>query len=294
MEMKLASFGEILWDIFGSERHIGGAPLNIAAHAALYGFDSYLISAVGDDDLGAAALDTVTRLGINPDFMTTKVGIQTGRCIVTLDADGMPKYKIDEVAACDVIAQPRVPFSGFDVLCFGTLALRGEENITTLEKIIADGDFAELYADLNIRAPFYSLRSVEFCLKTASIVKISDEELPVVADVLGVKYTTPEVTAKQLSGRFPNIKLIIITLGERGSLCLDAAGGEVYRAPAQKTTVLSTVGAGDSFGAAFLASYISSHDITKALLVASHVSAYVVASLEAVPTGSKKIFEELS
>ena len=292
--MKLASFGEILWDVFGSERHIGGAPLNIAAHAALYGFDSYLISAVGDDDLGAAALDTVTRLGINSDFMTTKVGIQTGRCIVTLDADGMPKYKIDEVAACDAIAPPRVPFSDFDVLCFGTLALRGEENITTLGKIIDNGGFSELYSDLNIRAPFYSLRSVEFCLKTASIVKISDEELPVIADLLGIEYTSTENVAQHISRRFTNIKLLIITLGEHGSICLDAAVGEVYRAPAQKTTVLSTVGAGDSFGAAFLASYIRSRDIQKSLLVASHVSAYVVSMLEAVPAGSKKIFEVLS
>ena len=289
--MKLASFGEILWDLFESERHIGGAPLNIAAHAALYGFDSYLISAVGDDDLGADALDTVTRLGINPDFMTTKVGINTGRCIVTLDASGMPKYKIDDKAACDQIAAPPAPLFDFDVLCFGTLALRSEENIKTLGKIISDGSFTELYADLNIRAPFYSLRSVEFCLQNASIVKISDEELPVVADLLGIKYTTPEDAAKQISHCFHNIKQLIITLGEHGSICLDTAESKVHRAPAQKTTVLSTVGAGDSFGAAFLASYIATRDIPKSLTVASHVSAYVVSSLEAVPSGSKAIFE---
>ena len=76
-KMKLASFGEILWDLFESERHMGGAPLNIAAHAALYGFDSYLISAVGDDDLGKDALENVTRLGINADFVSTKSNIQT-------------------------------------------------------------------------------------------------------------------------------------------------------------------------------------------------------------------------
>ena len=291
--MKLASFGEILWDVFGNERHMGGAPLNIAAHAALYGFDSYLISAVGDDELGRDALDNVTRLGINPDFMSTKIGISTGRCIVTLDADGMPTYKIDKRSACDEIDTPAVPLTGFDVLCFGTLALRGEGNITTLKKIIDEGDFTELYADLNIRAPFYSSRSVEFCLNNASIVKISDEELPVVADVLGVKYTTPEVAAKQLSDRFPNIKLIIITLGEHGSLCLDAAEGRVYHASAQKTTVLSTVGAGDSFGAAFLASYLTARDIPRALTVASHVSAYVVSKLEAVPAGSKAVFKSV-
>ncbi len=289
--MKLASFGEILWDLFESERHIGGAPLNIAAHAALYGFDSYLISAVGDDTLGSDALDKVTRLGINADFVSTKAGIQTGRCIVSLDAAGMPTYKIDEVAAFDEITPPTTPLSDFDVLCFGTLALRSEENIRTLGKIISEGDFAERYADLNIRAPFYSLRSIEFALRNASIVKISDEELPTVVATLGIEYTTPEAAARELSRRFPNIRLFVITLGVDGSFCLDTAEGRVYRAPAQKATVLSTVGAGDSFGAAFLASYISTHDIPKSLHVASCVSAYVVTSLEAIPDGSKDIFE---
>ena len=142
--MKLASFGEVLWDLFGSERHIGGAPLNIAAHAALYGFDSYLISAVGDDALGSAALDKVTRLGVKSDFMTTIVGINTGRCIVTLDADGMPTYKIDERSAHDEITPPKAPLSDFDVLCFGTLALRSEGNVKALKKIIAEGGFTEL------------------------------------------------------------------------------------------------------------------------------------------------------
>ena len=291
--MKLASFGEILWDIFESERHIGGAPLNIAAHAALYGFDSYLISAVGDDDLGADALDTVTRLGINPDFMTTKVGINTGRCIVTLDAAGMPKYKIDERSSHDEIDLPDLPLTDFSVLCFGTLALRSEENIRTLEKIISEGSFTERYADLNIRAPFYSVRAVEFCLRNASIVKISDEELPIVTALLSIKYITPEDAANRLSHRFGNIKQLIITLGERGSFCLDTAEGKVYRAPAQRATVCSTVGAGDSFGAAFLASYIKHRDIPRALLTASHVSAFVVSSLEAVPAGSKEVFENV-
>ena len=113
------------------------------------------------------------------------------------------------------------------------------------------------------------------------------------ADVLAIEYTTPEDAASQLSRRFPNIRLFVITLGADGSFCLDTAEGRVYHAPAQKATVLSTVGAGDSFGAAFLASYIATRDIQRALTIASHVSAFVVSSLEAVPTGSKEIFESV-
>ena len=47
--------------------------------------------------------------------------------------------------------------------------------------------------------------------------------------------------------------------------------------------VVSTVGAGDSFGAAFLVSYLRSGDIDAALQKAVEVSAFVVAHKEAVP-----------
>ena len=63
--MKFVSFGEIIWDIYGKERKIGGAPLNISAHASLYGFDSYLISAVGNDALGEEAFRKLKDLKVN-------------------------------------------------------------------------------------------------------------------------------------------------------------------------------------------------------------------------------------
>ena len=46
--MKLLSFGEILFDVFTDNSHIGGAPLNFAAHAAKQGADAWIVSAVGN------------------------------------------------------------------------------------------------------------------------------------------------------------------------------------------------------------------------------------------------------
>ncbi|MBR6052828.1 MAG: hypothetical protein IKP55_03485, partial [Clostridia bacterium] len=51
--MKALSFGEILWDTYPTERHIGGAPLNFSAHFVKAGGEAYMLSAVGADDLGA-------------------------------------------------------------------------------------------------------------------------------------------------------------------------------------------------------------------------------------------------
>lgn len=291
-DMKLASFGEIIWDIYGEQRKIGGAPLNICAHASIYGFDSYLISAVGDDELGKEALNIINGFEINTKYIASLPFLPTGRCIVSLNEKGIPTYDISKNVAYDRISAIE-KLSGFDVLCMGTLSLREEHNLIVLNKIINDSEFSEIYADLNIRPPHYSEKSVCFCLENASILKISDEELPSVLNLLSIKYNSVESSAYAISKLYPKIKLIIITLGDKGSFCFDAVTNNTYYSDAVKTNVVSTVGAGDSFGAAFLASYFKDHDIKRALKIASHISSYVVSSIEAIPKGAKAIFESI-
>ena len=288
--MKLASFGEIIWDVYENERTLGGAPLNFAAHAALYGFDAYLFSAVGNDELGKEATAAVQKLGVKTDFIKTRPYMPTGRCNVRLDGDGVPTYTIEERSAYDEIDADSCTGQSFDVIAFGTLALRYPTNVETLESILGGCSPREIYADLNIRAPYYSRASVEFSLKNATTVKISSEELGTVASLIGIEYKTDEDAAEKIASLFPTLKLVIITLGERGSFALDTRESKIYRADAVKTSVVSTVGAGDSFGAAFLASYLKNRDIEKALRTAAHVSAYVVASMEAVPSGTEEVF----
>ena len=58
--MRSLAFGEILWDISGSGRTLGGAPLNVAGHIVRLGGQAMIVSALGNDSLGhdaAAALD---------------------------------------------------------------------------------------------------------------------------------------------------------------------------------------------------------------------------------------------
>ena len=144
-------------------------------------------------------------------------------------------------------------------------------------------NFAEIYADLNIRPPFYSAESIIFCLSKATIVKISDEELPIVMCAISDEKFNCESAALMLSERFPNIKLILLTKGENGSLCYETREKRFISALAEPTETVSTVGAGDSFGATFLAHYMKSGDIPASLALASKVSAFVVSRQGAIP-----------
>jgi len=281
--MKMLSFGEILWDVYPSSKAIGGASLNLAAHAALLGNDAYLATAIGDDELGKEALEVARKLKINDKFIFTLSDKETGAVIVTLNEKGIPSYEIKDNVAYDFIKQPEIGRYCFDVLAFGSLALRHNDNKKTLEAILSANSFSEIYTDLNIRLPHSTKKSVNFCLSNATIVKVSDEELPTVSGWIFSKEYSPEDFAIEIAKKYSKIKLIIITMGEKGSFAFDTAKAEFYYCDAIATKVVSTVGAGDSFGAAFLTKYFQGMDINTCLNFASKLSSYVCSKKDAVP-----------
>ena len=280
--MKMLSFGEILWDVYPDTKALGGASLNLAAHAALLGEEVYLCSAIGNDELGKEAKKSAAEINIKDDFLFIDYTHDTGTVLVTLSEGGIPSYDIRDNVAYDFINKPDLSDKEIDVLAFGTLALRHKENTKTVRLIISEYSFKEIYADLNIRLP-HNRESVSFCLSNATIVKISDEELPCVSDwVLGKKLCETDFVAA-ISERYPNIKIIIITKGDNGSFAFLTNTKDFIFADAVPTEVVSTVGATDSFGAAFLTKYFEEKEISECLSFASKISAYVCSKKEAVP-----------
>ncbi len=291
--MNLLSFGEIIWDVYGEDqRTLGGAPLNFAAYASLFGANVWLCSAVGTDELGEIAIEEIKKLGIQIEYISTEEKKVTGQCRINLDKNGIPSYNILEDVAYDRIALPHELPRNFDAIAFGTLALRNAKNRETLGKILKGNVFSEIYTDLNIRPPFYSEESIDFCLSNATIVKISDEELPTVTQTLFDKTLCLNSAAISIAEKYPQIKLLLITCGGAGAYCYDCLSGERYFYPAKSASVVSTVGAGDSFGATFLTQYERTRDIPQALELSARVSAFVVAHKEAVPAGIKDFIKQ--
>jgi len=288
--MKILSFGEIIWDVFPDKKCIGGAPFNFAAHAARQGAESYMLSALGNDLLAEEALVYTEKYNINSKFVSRAEGKSTGQCLVTLNEKMIPSYNLLSDVAYDCIKTPDLKALNdekFDVFSFGTLALRSEINRKTVLDVLNSVKFNEIYSDLNIRAPHYSEETVLMCLKNATIVKISDEELPVIIDIVygnnNIKQLELADIAAKLSSTFENIKILVITLGGDGSFVYDCTTKDTYRKECPKVKVVSTVGAGDSFGAAFLANYLKGLVINECLKIATDVSTYVVMHTEAVP-----------
>lgn len=289
--IKILSFGEVLWDIFESEKHLGGAPLNFAAHSAALGAKTWLASAVGDDDLGKETAELVKKHGVGTEYVSVASGKETGKCLVSLDKNGVPSFDLLDDVAYDHISFPDLSETP-DVIAFGTLALRHEGNIKILNRLLKSNDFPCVFSDVNIRAPYYSEKSVAFCLENSTIVKISDEELPIVSKLLLGDSFGPEQAPAKLSEKYPQLKIVIITKGAKGSCCYDCEEKKFYYADAEKTTVVSTVGAGDSFGAAFLVKYLEGNGCDDCLKFASKISAFVCSKAQAVPDNMARFLAE--
>jgi len=288
--MKLLSFGEILWDIYPDKKYIGGAPFNVAAHFSKLGGNSYMLSAVGSDELGNETQKKLREFNINTDFVTVYKK-PTGRCLVTLNEQQIPSYNLMEDVAWDYIKCDKET-KDFNIFYFGTLALRSENNYLLLERLLNTQPFEDIFVDVNIRPPFYSEESILFALEKSTLLKISTEELPVIREALNLlNLTDHNQFAKKLSALYPKLKCLILTDGANGSYAFDYTSKKNYYCPALQTTPISTVGAGDSFSAGFLYQYLNKKSLPFCLEYATKIAGFVVAHLEAIPDYDVEIFK---
>ncbi len=283
--MKLTVFGEILWDLFDNEKKIGGAPFNFGAHCKKLGHDVYVVSAVGDDELGLLAVNEAEKLNVNTDNILT-VPYKTGRCIVTLN-NGTPTYNLVKDVAYDNIPIPNESCFSADAFYFGTLAQRSAASQNTLNELLK-GNYREVFFDINIRQNYYSDEMIDNSLKATTIFKISREEI----GVLKIAGTNEEI-CKELKKKYPNLKLIIVTLDCDGAFVYDTIGDKFYYSEKPNCKVVSAVGAGDSFSACFLSNYLADVDISQCLNRASKLSEYVVTQLGAIPEYPKELQEKI-
>ena len=291
--MKLLSFGEVLFDVFSEKYCLGGAPLNLAAHITAQGYESTILSSVGNDELGATAITQIKKLGIDTSLIKVLSNKETGKCIVTLDENAIPCYSLLDNVAYDFIDIPKdSDIIQFDTFAFGTLALRDFHNQTTVEKILNNTSFDTVFVDLNLREPYYSQKTIMFCLENATILKLSSEEYPIVSNIILGKDTEFKEGLQAISKKFPQIKIVIYTLGEYGAYAYNCNNNEFIYCEAEKCNVVSTVGAGDSFSATFLAQYADGKDILTCLKCSSKLSAFVVSHNGAIPDELNEFIKE--
>ncbi len=283
--MKTLAFGEVLWDIIRGNEYIGGAPFNLASHLAEMGVDSAMVSAVGDDERGVRALQAVKQKGVNDRFIATQPDRSTGTVEVQLDEAGKPTYDIREGSAWDSIAlsdsqMKAIAADRWDMLAFGSLAQRTENNRRVLAEVLKAAAPKEVFCDVNLRLDYYSKEIIAQSLEHCTILKLNDEEVPIISDLLYGREILDRAFCDKMSEDW-GIHTTAITRGKDGASV--GRGNKYIHVPVIDVSVVDTVGAGDSFSAAFLFGLYYTDDIEKAANLASLVSSFVASESGAIP-----------
>lgn len=281
----IVGIGEALWDVLPEGKKIGGAPANFAYHVSQFGLESCAVSAVGDDELGKEIRSNFEEKKLQTLIET--VPYPTGTVQVEIDKLGVPQYDIKENVAWDNIPfTPQIEELAHrtKAICFGSLAQRNEVSRNTIEQFIEAMPKTEdtlIVFDVNLRQSFYSREVLDRSMKRCNVLKINDEELITISRMLGYQGTDLQSKCWILLGRY-HLKMLILTCGVNGSYVFTPGSMSFIATP--KVKVADTVGAGDSFTGAFVASILKGLSVADAHQKAVNVSAFVCTQRGAMPT----------
>lgn len=284
MNSIIVGMGEALWDVLPEGKKIGGAPANFAYHVSQFGFDSRVVSAVGNDELGDEILEIFREKQLK--HQLERVNYPTGTVQVTLDNGGVPCYDIKEGVAWD-----NIPFTddlkrlalSTRAVCFGSLAQRDEVSRATINRFLdtmPDMEGQLKIFDINLRQNFYTKEILRESFWKCNVLKINDEELIIISRMFGYPGIDLQDKCWILLAKY-NLKMLILTCGTNGSYVFTPGTVSFQETP--KVPVADTVGAGDSFTAAFCSSVLKGKSIPEAHRLAVEVSAYVCTQSGAMP-----------
>jgi fructokinase len=249
------------------------------------GNEVFIISGLGDDDLGREARERVVRLGLDDRFIRTVSGVPTGTVEVYFDEHRNPDYTIipdvayDRITVTDELLEL---VSGADALCFGTLAQRDETSRRCLSKLLGAFRGRHLLLDLNLRKDCYTEDIVRTSVDRADILKLNEEEAGYLAGIFGLGAPVPseslpggqaegkaegglrggnEAAAVGLAAELReagDLSYCVVTLGPRGAAV--AWNGGAKHIPGYAVELADPLGAGDAFTAAFLTALLQGID----------------------------------
>ncbi|MCA9123901.1 MAG: carbohydrate kinase [Planctomycetaceae bacterium] len=280
--VAIVGLGEVLWDVFPDGPRFGGAPANYACHAASLGADAYMASAVGRDELGDRAMHSLQGLNVDTSCVQRNE-YSTGAVHVQLDQEGKASYEFlantawDHIEWTDELAELA---ARADAVCFGTLGQRSSKSAQTIRRFVESTPKSCMRIfDINLRPPFYADATILVSLAIANVLKLNDDELPVVAKLCGSSGNACDIL-QTLARRF-DLGLVALTRGANGALLV--RGDEVTDHPGVKTSVIDTVGAGDAFTATMTVGLLYGLDLAEITDYASQVAAYVCSKAGATP-----------
>jgi fructokinase len=276
----VVAIGEALWDVFPDRRRPGGAPCNVAFHAARLGDRGVIVTRVGADALGAELIAFLSTRGVVTDFAQRDDTRPTGTVSVTMEGSD-PRYAIAEDVAWDHIAaddDTRALVRSAKVVCVGSLAQRSEPSRSAIQQLLSDaGGHALVVFDVNLRPPFVDAEVIEATLRVADVVKMGEAEAAGLSSLLD----RPSLTDWLLHDA--GVQAVCVTRGEHGASMTTRHGTTSTPGIAIDSSTGDAVGAGDAFTAAMAHHLVRGTAPDESLDAANRYAALVATKAGAMP-----------
>lgn len=272
----VVSFGEMLIDFVptvsgvslaeapGFLKAPGGAPANVAIAVARLGGKAAFVGKLGDDEFGHMLAGILKENGVVADGITFDQGARTALAFVTLRADGEREFMFYRNPSADMLLKPEELnlelIRSAKVFHYGSISLIVEPcrsaHLKAME--VAKDAGCLLSYDPNLRLPLWpsaeeARKQILSIWEKADLIKVSDVEL----EFLTGSDKIDDESAMSLW--HPNLKLLLVTLGEHGSRYYTKNfHGSV---DAFHVNTVDTTGAGDSFVGSLLAKIVDDQSI---------------------------------
>lgn len=254
-QIQTVCYGEILWDVLPDGPRPGGSSLNVAYHLTKLDIKNQICSSLGDDENGRALRQLMQEWKMDTGLLQQNLRQETSRVLAKLDASGEASYEILAPVAWDFI-QPNEALTHAvgeaDYLVYGSLASRHVQSRATLYELLNQpGETIKVF-DINLRSPHFSTQVLEVLLQKADVAKFNEAELDMVQLMFRESFEGEKQKVNAIRERF-GIPEVIVTKAEAGASYYK--NNEEYHVGGDKVVVQDTIGSGDAFLAAFIASH---------------------------------------
>ncbi|MFJ7276514.1 carbohydrate kinase [Kitasatospora sp. NPDC098663] len=265
--------------------HPGGSPANVAYGLARLGRPATLLTQLGDDANGRLIRAHLESAGV----VVRAAGVaRTPSAVVRLDGQGRARYTFDIGWTLPPMELAEAP-GAIHLGSIGAVTDPGAAAVLALVERWRGR--AQISYDPNVRPALMgeraqAVRRVERCVALSDVVKASDEDLA---------WLYPGEDAEAVARRWLALgpAVVAVTLGADGAFAHTAGGGHA-RAAAVPVPVADTVGAGDSFTAAFLHARAAGADLAGCLTQAVTAAALTVSRPGANPPSTAELTSALA
>ncbi|MBQ9875285.1 MAG: ribokinase [Thermoguttaceae bacterium] len=257
----------------------GGKGANQAVAAARAGGDVTFVARVGDDMLGAQAVDGYAKEGIDVSLIQRDPKLATGVALIMVDATG--DNSISVASGANFALTPADVERAADAIKSAKMVVcQLETPLETIQRA------AELARESGVPvlldpAPAPSEPLPNSLLERVSIIKPNETEASRLTGIEVVDEATAKLAAEKLLAL--GIETVVVTLGAAGSFVATKDGARVL-VPALRVDAVDATAAGDAYSGALAVALAEGKALSDAVAFATKAAALSVRKLGAQPS----------